>query len=394
MEVRKLTQSEKFDARLIATFAFHMRMEDPEKAKKESETDPAEDWGAFAPDGRLMAHMIHHRFSFRMDGQWVPAGGIGAVSTLPEYRDKGAIRGIFRKLLPQAYREGMILSALYPFNHAFYRKFGYETVRWRDQYAFPPSLLREYRFTGRAVQWQPGDPVGAYTALYERFASRYNLAIRRDDRKMLDDHIKAEWTKDRKFSYLLYNENEPDQKPVAYLTFQDIRHDPAAILSVQDYAWDGPDGFRALLGFLGRFTADYGSIEIPLPASLELASVIHAPDAYDLRQTGTQSYMVRVVNAEKLLEIMDKPESCRFTVRVNDPLIRENNGTWLVCGGSAERTETLPDLTVSVQALGQLACGSTSLTEAMLREDVLVTGNEDTLKGVFVRKPILVLDHY
>ena len=186
MEVRILKPQEKFDARLIAALAFHQRMSDPEKARQDSEKDPVEDWGAFDEDGRLMAHILHHRFSFRLDGQWIPGGGIGAVSTLPEYRNRGAVRAIFGELLRQAYREGQVLSALYPFNHAFYRKFGYETVRWRDEYCFPPAMLREYRFTGRAVQWKPGDPVGEYTALYEKFASGFNLAVRRDDRKMLE----------------------------------------------------------------------------------------------------------------------------------------------------------------------------------------------------------------
>ena len=252
MNVRKLTQQEKFDARLIATLAFHQRMEDPEKERRESEADPTEDWGAFDGDGRLMAHMIHHRFEFRLDGQWIPAGGIGAVSTLPEYRNHGAVRAIFRELLLQAHQEGQVLSALYPFCHAFYRKFGYETVRWRDRYHFSPSVLCEYRFAGKAVQWKSGDPVSGYTALYEKFASRYNLAIRRDDKRMLEDHMKGEWSRNRRFSYMLHEEDQP----VAFLTFQDIRHDPAAILSVQDYAWDGKAGFHALLGFLARFSAD------------------------------------------------------------------------------------------------------------------------------------------
>ena len=390
MEVRILKPQEKFDARLIAALAFHQRMSDPEKARQDSEKDPVEDWGAFDEDGRLMAHILHHRFSFRLDGQWIPGGGIGAVSTLPEYRDRGAVRAIFGELLRQAYREGQVLSALYPFNHAFYRKFGYETVRWRDEYCFPPAMLREYRFTGRAVQWKPGDPVGEYTALYEKFASGFNLAVRRDDRKMLESHMDGEWAKDRKFSYLLYD----GDRPAAYLTFQDVRHDPAAILSVQDYAWDGKNGFHALLGFLARFSADYGTIQISLPACLGLASVIHAPDAYDLSQTGLQDYMVRVVNAQKLLEILCMPEDCSYTVRVSDPLIPENNGTWLVRKGAAVPADTLPDLAVTVQALGQLAAGCVSLPEAKLREDVQVNGNEETLRRVFVRKPVLVADHY
>ena len=390
MEIRILNQSEKYEAWMIAALAFHQRVEDPEKARRESEEDPVEDWGAFDTDGRLMAHMLHHRFSFRMDGQWVPAGGIGAVSTLPEYRREGAIREIFRELLPAAYREGQVLSGLYPFNHAFYRKFGYETLRWRERYSFPPSLLREYRFDGRAVRWEPGNPVGEYTALYEKFASGFNLAIRRDDGRMLKDHLKGEWFRDRVFSYMLYE----GDRPAAFLTFQDVRHDPAAILSVRDYAWDGGAGFRALLGFLARFSADYGSVEIILPTCLELSSVIHAQNAYDLQQTGAYDYMVRVVNAEKLLEIMDKPAGCDFTVRVGDNLIPENNGVWTVRSGSVRRTEAAPDLSVSVQALGQLACGGVSLAEAVLREDVEVLGNEEMLRRVFVRKPVLVLDHY
>ncbi len=146
MEIRTLNQQEKMDARLISTLAFHQRMEDPEKERRECDTDPTEDWGAFDEHGTLMAHIIHHRFLFRLDGQWIPGGGIGAVSTLPEYRGNGVIRAIFQRLLAEAYREGQILSALYPFNHAFYRKFGYETVRYRNEYRFPPALLSEYHF--------------------------------------------------------------------------------------------------------------------------------------------------------------------------------------------------------------------------------------------------------
>lgn len=62
MEVRLLNGEERFQARLIATVAFHMRMEDPEKAKQESEQETYQHWGAFREDGTLMAHMINHQF--------------------------------------------------------------------------------------------------------------------------------------------------------------------------------------------------------------------------------------------------------------------------------------------------------------------------------------------
>ena len=390
MEVRQLKPEEHFEANLISTVAFHMKMEDPEKNREESLKSTDEDWGAFSEDGKIMARIINNHFESRLDGQRVMNGGIGAVSTLPEYRNTGAVKAIFEKLIPEAYRRGEIISTLYPFNHAFYRKFGYETVRWLDHYEFAPAMLSGYRFSGVAELWKPGDPVEEYTALYNRFADHFNLAMYRDDR-MMQDRIKGEYYKDRKFCYL-FRENG---KAVAYLIFQDVRNDPAAILTVQDLAWDGREGFYAILGFLARFTADYGTIRLFLPSCLELLSVIQTPRAYDIQQTASQSYMIRAVNAKRLLEIMKKPDDSKFVIRVEgDMQIPENNGTWAVDGAGAELTDEKPDLTVSIQALGQMAAGAVSLAEAMYRPDVTVFGNEAVLEKVFVRKPILVEDHF
>ena len=391
MEVRRLTEQEHFESNLISYIAFHMRMEDPEKVREESRNLKIEDWGALDGDGRIMARILNYRFDSMLDGQAVANGGIGAVSTLPEYRNSGAIRAIFEKLIPEAYRNGEIFSTLYPFNHAFYRKFGYETVCWKNEYEFAPSVLSGYRFDGTAELWKPGDPADEYTALYNRFAAGYNLAVRRDDARMLEKHLKGEYYRDRKFAYLL----RENGKPVAYLIFQDVRNDPAAVLSVQDIAWDGRPGFSALLGFLGRFTADYGTIRMFLPSCLQLFSLIRSPLACDIRQTVTQNYMIRPVNVKRMLEILRKPEDRSFVIRTeNDAYIPENNGTWEVRGSRAERTDLSPDLTVSIQAFGQLAAGSVSLAEAMYRPDVTVHGRGDVLAGIFVRKPILVEDHF
>ena len=95
------------------------------------------------------------------------------------------------------------------------------------------------------------------------------------------------------------------------------------------------------------------------------------------------------------MEIIKKPDDSQFVIRVEgDALIPENNGTWKVCGNSIEQTEETPDLTVSIQAFGQMAVGAVSLAEAMYRPDVTVSGNEAVLEKVFVRKPILVEDHF
>ena len=132
-----------------------------------------------------------------------------------------------------------------------------------------------------------------------------------------------------------------------------------------------------------------------LPASLQLFSVIRSPRAYDITQTVAQGYMIRPVNVKRMLEIIRKPDESRFDIRVEgDEYIAENNGTWEVSRSGAEPTDKAPDLTVSIQAFGQLAAGCVSLAEAEYRPDVTVHGNRETLEKVFVRKPVLVEDHF
>ena len=98
---------------------------------------------------------------------------------------------------------------------------------------------------------------------------------------------------------------------------------------------------------------------------------------------------------QRLLEIIRKPDRCSFIIRVEgDEFIADNNGTWEVCGKEAVRTDKAPDLTVSVQAFGQLAAGCASLSEAVYRPDVTVADNRDILERIFVRKPVLVEDHF
>ena len=389
MEIRLLKDEERFQARIISAVAFHMRMEDPEKERQESKQETLQHWGAFHDDGTLMAHMINHQFLSFLDGKTIRNGGIGGVSTLPEYRMDGAIKEIFKVLLPAAYADGEVISTLYPFSHAFYRKFGYETVCLKNVYTFSPAVLKGYTFTGEARLWKPGDTASPWTRLYNRFASAYNLAILRDDQRM-EGHLKGEYYKDRKFCYMLYEAGQP----AAYVIFQDIRHDPQAILDIRDLAWDGQKGFQAILGFLSRFSADYGSIRLFLPRDIELLSLIRSPLAYEIQKTTEQNYMIRVVNAVRLLETIRKSAGCRFTICVRDELIKENNGTWEVTEQGVVPSAQEPDLTVSEKALGQLASGAASLTEAMYREDTLVTGNREMLERVFCRKPILVEDHF
>lgn len=391
MKIKKLSGSERYDAYLISAYCFHSREENVEQRREEIEKATDEDWGALTEDGTLAARIINNHYEFFVDGQPVKAGGIGAVSTLPEYRNEGAIHEIFKELLPCCYKNGEVISALYPFNHKFYRKQGYEVVTYRNNYEFSPETLSEYRFDGRVRRWNPGETVAPFVTVYNTFAKDYNFAMPRDEKSMLE-HMKVnQLYQDRKFSYLF----EKNGVNIAYLTFTDIRHDPAAVLHVEESAWVNREGFYAILAFLGRFSADYGMIQLPLPAGIDLLRIIRSPRAYEIHKTCRQDFMVRVINAKRLLEVIRKPADCDFTVQITDDRIGENNGTWRVTADAAERIQAeKADLVVDVRALGQMTMGCINLDEAMLRSDVTVNQKEEMLRRVFHEKKIFVGEHF
>ena len=394
MLARKLREEEIRDAVRIAKVCFHGRVEKPEDLEPGPWELNAAQWAAFTDEGRMMGRMQNNHFRAYFDGAIVENGGIGGVATLPEYRESGAVREIFTKLLPDARENGEVISTLYPFSHAFYRKFGYETVVHQNVYEMTPDVLREYRFNGTAELYHPGRPVTAFTKLYNEFAAGRNLAFFRDDPYMEKEWLSDDPYQKRCFSYLLSENGEP----VSYVIFQDIRHDPQAILQVEEAVFRNREGFLAILGFLGRFSADYGTIRLPLPTDIDLLSVIHSPKSYEIKKTPKQDYMIRVINAEKLLSLIRMPEGERFVIRVEDELLPENTGTYRVTGGKSgnlvEPSDSAADIRVSERALGQIACGAAGLTEAALRTDVEIFGKEELLRRVFCRKPLYIMDHF
>ena len=94
MFVRLLKPEDRLQAGLVSHIEFHSRKDDMDDVFKSwGGTEEDEDWGAFTDDGNVMARIINNHMESRLDGNIIKNGGIGAVSTLPEYRENGAVRG-------------------------------------------------------------------------------------------------------------------------------------------------------------------------------------------------------------------------------------------------------------------------------------------------------------
>lgn len=400
MLIRKITPEERVQSRVIQSIAFLYPV-DVEDVKKKVEEDPASMnvdaiWGCFADDGTMVSTLGNYPYHIYYDGHVVPMRGIGGVASLPESRTQGGIRAIFQRVFEDDRKNGVIFSTLYPFSHAYYRQFGYELCCEARNVHFPVAALEKYRklaaATARMILPKDGD--APFRPIYERYASRYNYAVSRDDkaweRMLQGDTLKAE-----AYRYILSQEGQD----VAYCMFTPGRTPEGSfILRMTDYAYLHREALYGLFGFLHRLSAQFKTVRLEMPSDFEISALVGEP--YDVELLESTRTMARIVDVAAALRLMRQPAGeGQYTLCVRDDFLPENAGVYKVSyGGGETRVERLRDtpcdIALSVQTLAQLCLGYMGLDMALLKPDVKLYGNLETLRAAFVKKPMFMTDRF
>lgn len=384
MILRELKKEDLLALRKLWSICYQYSMNVEETQREiDASTEAVIGNGAFTEKGELMSGMLSNRLMMNFDGVFVPLSGIGGVVTHPAYRYGGSVRAVIAQLLTRERAHGCIFSGLYPFNHAFYRKFGFELAMSQKTYTLPISLLKPYAGEMTARLLQPEDDRAFLKPVFEAFIARYNLAIACDEKKL------AAWTRSEpyarnEYTYALYEADEP----VACLHFEKLVRNDEGVLSVKNLAFSTELGLRRLLGFLYRFNAEMETLEIKLPDDIPLPALVDTP--YDVECSVEYPYMLRALNTEAVLKAMRRGDFGRFVIEVTDDFLPDNAGCWLVEPGRAEPTSLAPDLRMSVQAFSQLVCGYTDLASARFRYDVEILTNNPAPARAFPKKALYV----
>ena len=96
--------------------------EDTVSSPKSREDDtPLNKYAAFEDDDKTMMSCLSvNSYEMNFDGNLTKMAGIGGVSSLPQYRRRGGIRGCFEKMLADLYEENIDFSYLYFFIFPLY----------------------------------------------------------------------------------------------------------------------------------------------------------------------------------------------------------------------------------------------------------------------------------
>jgi len=149
---------------------------------------------------------------------------------------------------------------------------------------------------------------------------------------------------------------------------------------------------------MGGFSSNLRYVVWELPPAFNPELVW--PECRDTKTEAVYSGMNRVVNAQRALRLMRKPEG-RGSVRISvaDEFLPQNAGVykvdWENGESSVRRVKTASaDLECSIHALAQLVTGYLPLPALGLRRDVEIHSKTAELESLFISKNIYMADRF
>ena len=330
---------------------------DPDPAQEQPEEKLRQQMGVFAEDGTLLSAMTQHDYTARFEGQDVKLMGVGGVVSDPVARGQRGVRQMFEEGLPRLRDAGYVFSALYPFSHRFYRKFGYELGELRREAVFAPSDLRvDLASAEEIVRVLPGEDDQGMRQVYEKYAADKNFAILRTE-EMWESLRKGYPWDALKHAYVLKDQGEA----IAFWVGQAERgSDGRKTLVMRHLAYTCQKGLEAIFAMLRGYN-EFTSVRMVVPAELEMRYLLDDPHHLESEKT-LNGGMLRIMDVERALAMLKAPVLAgRFVVEVSDGQIPQNNGRFLVEGNgcclTVTRTEEMADLRCTINGLTALVTG-------------------------------------
>lgn len=312
-------------------------------------------------DGEQLAGLLYITpFEMFFNNRIVLMGGIGGVSTLPEYRHCHCASNMLIKSLEIMKERGYIFSALGPFSYDFYRKYGWELGFHSKRYEIPIEKLKGLgKGIGRFKPLTP-DKISSVKTLYEYFMSKYNGAIRRDDKTWKSKlNVKG---KDRDYAYGYSSQTNELNGYILYSILGNKIH-------VNELIYDSLDTKLELMRFVYNHSAQVETLVWNAPEDDITMLMLKDPR---IGQTINPGMMIRVVDVKKTLEAYEFPLLYRgsLAIKIHDEFASWNNGTFnvVIRDGSAivDKTENnSPDIECDIQTFSQIMLGYIGMEEAI-----------------------------
>jgi predicted acetyltransferase len=325
-------------------------------------------------------------FGFQVDGRWistcgaytrrltvpggsVPAAAVTVVTVQPSYRRKGLLTEMMKHQLYDIHRREEPVALLWASESAIYGRFGYGQASPQARLsgktkttAFRPDVDLG---SGSVGEVERDQAIPMIKRLHQALLPERVGALDRND-----DWWDVRWHDPEPLrrgatAYRFALHYDRRGRPDGYVAFRVKNNWDESGAEVIIDELDAASG--AARGALWRFVLDLDLVRTftrhgaPLDEAVRyLVSDLHSIKAE--LQDGTYA---RLVDVPRALEARRYLTELEVTIRVEDPLLRQNSGTFQVAGdhdgASVTRGRRRPDLVMNVRDLGAIYLGGTSL---------------------------------
>lgn len=368
-EIRQLTKKDYDEAFALSEFAFQYASNPEEYDKEVAETDTHAIWG-YMVDGALAGKVHVVPLHIFMNGKEISMGGIGAVSTWPEYRRSGIAKKLMHRCLVDMKEKGQVISFLHPFHVGFYRKQGWELVANQRKYSIPTSdLRRNWNATGYIRRIDKD--IDILDDIYRKYAKSYNGMLARD-RKWWEDKVLAD---DVAEIAIAYNEQGEAEGYIIYKVRE-------STFTVIDIAYTSMNVYRLIHEFIANHDSMAKTVKLVAPDNDPLPLLLDNPR---FENVNNPYMMGRIVDVEGFLKQLPvTKENAVVSIYVEDEFFAENTGTYTIRtkDGVADVTKVAgkvnPGIECSIQQLTVMCMGQRRPTELLAIE--LISGDSDAVK--------------
>ena len=284
-----------------------------------------------------------------MDGEPVPMGGVAAVNAHPAYRRRGHAGELMRAALRGMRERGMHLSMLGPFAHAFYRAYGWELASESISYTLKATDLPTSSEQKRIRAYVEED-LPRMMALLEEEASAHPCCVRRGEGRW------REYLGREREEVVIYEAGGRIEGYIIY-RMSDWREDrdPPRKLSIRELVASGAGSREALISFMAAQDPLVYEIKHSTPRGEPLHPYL--PSSY-VKAEIEPEFMLRLVDVEGALNLLDLSVDEPFVLRVSDNVIPENDGYYTIREGEVARgAEAGEKISIDVRQLAQLYAG-------------------------------------
>jgi predicted acetyltransferase len=335
-------------ARLVM-LAFGGRVADWEKYYAKSPRVDLDLVFVIEEDGEVRASATVLPLEVFVDGEAAPMGGVAAVATHPAYRRRGYAGELMRAALRGMREQGMHLSMLNPFAHAFYRAYGWELAGEAIAYTLKPTDLPTSSEQKRVRAYEEDD-LPRMMALLDEEASGYPCCVRRGEGRWREVLAREDW------GAAVY-EREGHLEGYILYRMSDWREDrePHRTLAVQELVWGTTEAREALISFLAAQDPLVFEIKHSTPRGEPLHPYLRSSYVKAEIEPG---FMLRLVSVEGALKLLDRAADEPLVLEISDDVVEENAGEYTVGKGEVVRgTEGKERVSLDVRRLAQLYAG-------------------------------------